>query len=365
MQPEMDTRFTHPHRARDFVVSMVVMLAILISLDVAHRVSQTSEQIDKSMHFQAKRAVFESPKKRDIVVVGSSVIGEGLNPDAVSARVKEVTGRTMTTFNFGTPAGSFIAAAFVADSIVQRPRNLRPSIFVVTVSPMEFSCCPQVETPSNVKYTPIIRLSDIVPMAMAAPTFDEKCAVVGLGLSRLMATRASVRRALLDFQGPDGPITFPENGGGGGFGAVDPATQDHHAKSRAASYRSFMMKPRTIDKEFTISYFRSIVHRLNAAGVEVAFVGGPQARQMDVLDGPDSIYPEYIETAEALGKELGIGFVNMRAFDGLENTDFVDGDHLNSGGAVKFAKALADRVVIPIVRRKLGADLVAPPAGSQ
>jgi hypothetical protein len=93
-----------------------------------------------------------------------------------------------------------------------------------------------------------------------------------------------------------------------------------------------------------------MVARLARAGVKCAMVGNPQAPQLAALNGPESIYPEYAAYLPELGKELGIGFTNFRDMEGLGAADFVDGDHLNSGGSAKYSRKLAEEVIVPMMK---------------
>jgi hypothetical protein len=342
-------------------MSLGVALAVLLGIDQMYRATPMSAAIDKHDWVPVKRAqLLATPA--DIVVAGSSVIGEGMNPAAVSERIQSQTGQTLSVYNFGMGAGSFAGYLFVANAILEIPKEQRPRMFIVALSPMEFSCCPQVEVPSSAKWSTGIRLRDLPGLLRAVATFEEASADITLATFRLLATRSYVLASLFDRRGVDPPNNWGKNGGGGGIGPVDPGTQDARARGRAAAYRPTMMKPKSCDREVSASYLRSMTHRLHAEGIDVAFIGAHQARQMDVLDGPDSIYPEYEQFVTELGRELGTGFENFRATDELTNADFVDGDHLNAGGAVKFSRMLADRVIIPRLRedRAGGVNMAGP-----
>jgi hypothetical protein len=92
-----------------------------------------------------------------------------------------------------------------------------------------------------------------------------------------------------------------------------------------------------------------MVSRLRAGGVKVAFIGNPQAPQMAVLDGPDSIYPEFEVYLRELAASMNVSFTSMREMEGVTASDFVDGDHLDRNGSVKFSNKLADEVLLKLI----------------
>jgi hypothetical protein len=184
-------------------------------------------------------------------------------------------------------------------------------------------------------------------LLLVAPSLEEALADVTLGSLRLQATRSNVLAMTLDQKGIENPISVSDDGGGGEIAPIEPQKQEERAKGRADAYRPTMMKPRTVDRVVTRKFLTSITQRLEDAGVKVAWIGAPQASQLDGLDGPESIYPEYEAFVRELAAQLGVEFHDMRHVGGVTNVDFIDADHLSRDGAVKFSRALAEQVVLP------------------
>lgn len=333
---------------RDFLTSWACLLVVLAIADGIFRDSRFSKRVDDGSWIPTKRKVLMQ-SNADIVVVGSSVIAEGMNPTAVTNRIKEKTGKTLHVFNFGVSAGSYASDFLIADTVLQMPAETRPRYFVMSMSPMEFSCCPQVEVPTHTKWAGAIRLGELGGLLWNAPTFEEFSNTVLVGTFRLLAVRPTVIESLTDLKEPWNGATWPPDGGGGNIPPVDPATQNDRATHRMESFKPYMLKPKKVDRDVAPSYLRAIVRRLSAGGVHVAFIGAPQAPQLEELDGPDSIFPEYDELVRALAKELDVPYASFRQMSDVKASDFADGDHLNSGGSVKFSSHLADEVIVPMM----------------
>lgn len=333
---------------REFLTSWLCLLVVMSIADGIFRDSRLSKRIDDGNWIPTKRReLFKSGG--DVVVVGSSAIAEGMTPGVVSARIKEKTGKTIRVFNFGVSAGSYAGDYLIADSVLQMPPEVRPRYFVISMSPMEFSCCPQVEVPTHTKWAGAIRLNEMPGLLWNAPTFEEFSNTVLMGTFRMLAVRPALLESLSELKQPWDGATWPPDGGGGMIPQVDPATQNDRATHRAESFKPYMLKPKTVDHHVAPSYLRSIVKRLAAGGVHTAFIGAPQAPQLDVLDGPDSIFPEYDELVRSLAKELDVPYASFRQMPDIGTTDFADGDHLCSIGSQKFSRHLADEIIIPMM----------------
>jgi hypothetical protein len=334
---------------RDFAIASACALLVLLFADASLRDSNFSRSLDMSASIPVK-AKLMAASRFDIVVAGSSVIAEGVNPTILSDRIHELTGQKLKVFNAGVSAGGFDADFLTADHIVELPPERRPLFFIFSVSPMEFSCCPHTELPTEDKWGAALRVNDLGPLLEAAPSFEEVAKDLTLTSFRSLAIRSNVLAALFDRQSPGDPWKPPADGGGGTIGAVDAATQNARATHRAQAFAAQMMKPRYIDRWLPARFISTMVARLARAGVKTAMIGNPQAPQLAVLNGPDSIYPEYAEYLPKLGKELGSGFTNFRDMEGLGAADFVDGDHLNSGGSAKYSRKLAEEVIVPMMK---------------
>lgn len=333
---------------RDFAIALLTMMTVLVGGDGMFRDSRFSRSVDRGSWMPVKRALL-AKSGADIVVVGSSVIAEGMSPTAVSARLLERTGKTFKVFNGGVSAGGFAADFLTADTVLEIPREARPKYFVVSFSPTEFSCCPQLEIASDTKWANTLRLPDLLPLLSAAPTFEEGANDLVLTAFRLLAIRPNVIAMITELTPAPPVATWPADGGGGGIPPVDASTQDFRARHRAESFKSMMLKPKTVDRVTPRAYLTRMVSRLRAGGVKVAFIGNPQAPQMAVLDGPDSIYPEFEVYLRELAASMNVSFTSMREMEGVTASDFVDGDHLDRNGSVKFSNKLADEVLLKLI----------------
>ena len=46
---------------------------------------------------------------------------------------------------------------------------------------------------------------------------------------------------------------------------------------------------------------------------------------------------------------MNVSFTSMREMEGVTASDFVDGDHLDRNGSVKFSNKLADEVLLKLI----------------
>jgi hypothetical protein len=331
----------------DFLVSLFVMAAVFVAAELLYRGSVVEQRLRKgSNHITAKAVEYET-LGGDIVVTGDSRMYHAISPQVMQDSLQELKGKTYTTFNFGIPSGTVPMFLMAANEAVQH--KPRPRVFILGVTPALFSCCDAVgaaNIQSGMRWT-------------AAPSFvraawytnvEDAGASVFYGASHLLAMRTELNTAVHDLTLP-AEIKFQNRGYVSMGNRVPAATQEVRAKGRAGAYAELMDKSKGIEMRPTPGrYLSEAIRILKRAGINVIVMGTPQARQLDWYHDEKHTYFEYINEVKRVTQMHGVPFVDLNAPPGIENTDFMDGDHLTEPGTIVFTKYVAEHVVAPFLQ---------------
>lgn len=330
---------------KPFLVAFTVMVAVLFSAELMFRDSQLLKKIPKGYHLSAKQEEYRKIGG-DIVVTGDSRMFHGVVPSAMAETLKQKTGKSYQLYNMGIPSGTtpiFLIAAHEAAR--HKPP---PKAFVIGVTPALFSCCDMV-TSLHVSAGITPENSVLLAKANLLPNTEEAGNSIAYGASRLLQFRTDVVNAVKDGTIPP-PVAFQDHGWISMGPRLSAVTQDTRAKGRAIAYADLMEKSKGITvRKPPSNYVREAVEVLQRAGVKVAIIGTPQSRQLDWYHDNAHTYYEYIAAVQAIADETHVPFVDLNSFPGLENIDFVDGDHLSEPGAVKFTNYLSATVLAPLL----------------
>ena len=338
-----------PQGPASFLVSAAVLALALSAGELAYRRSTLPAAIAPTDTYQTKVADYARAGGADVVVVGSSRVYHGANTPLLSELATRAVGRPVSVYNFGVPAGDLPGYLLTVEDVL-RPGLKRPTLFVFGMSPIEWTCCPTTSEPSSAKWVSAVRPRHALGLFLAASDPEEAFTDLTVGLFQSYGARTHVLNQVLRGAAPQGRAD-PGRLGWVSFGwSVDPYTQNVRATGRAEAYRPNFYPPKRFDRGASMRYFARAMARLEGAGVKVAIVGTPQARQLDRNNDSAGYYPEYVAALEAEARAHGTEFVNFNDFPGLANSDFGDGDHLLEGGSVKFSRALSERVVVPSLR---------------
>ncbi len=330
---------------KGFLLAIGTMLVVLCSVDLTFRYSPLAQRLDAESLFNTKLAGYVKSEPA-IVFAGDSRIYHGVSPDAVSAVVVAETGKKLVTYNYGLPFGHACTMLLFADRVVELRRHL-PRVVVLAPSPIMWSS-PTV-VPSDVYFASAIRLSDVVPLVLAASSPEETFADVSFGLFKLEALRTQVLAVLSEPRAPGAPGDIGVRGWVSLGERVDAATQDTRARGRANGYTPGLHSNNGKASAVADRYLRAAIKTLQRSGIRVALIGAPQARQLDINHDGASIYADYVEHLTAIAREFSIPFMDMNAPPVVDNVDFEDGDHLSEPGATKFSWYVAHNIVSPLV----------------
>lgn len=329
-----------------FLTAFVVMLALLAVPELFYRDSVVDQRLRKGSNYvTAKRAEYET-LGGDIVVTGDSRMYHAINPQVMQDTLQELKGKTYTTFNYGVPSGTTPIFLMVAHEAARHKPP--PRVFILGVTPALFSCCDAVTTAGT---QPGVRWSAVPGFVKAAwwQSPEDAGAAVFYGASRLMAQRTELATAVHDLTLP-ALIQFHHRGYWSMGGRVSPATQDVRAKGRAGAYAELMDKSKGVTlRPMPGRYLAEAIDQLKRAGVSVVVMGTPQARQLDWYHDEQHTYPEYIREVKRVTAERGVAFIDMNNPPGVDNTDFMDGDHLSEPGSTAFTKHVAGAIVAPLL----------------
>lgn len=327
-----------------FLVSCLVAIAVLVTVEVCYRDSPIDLELRKGLgHISAKELEY-AELGGDIVTTGNSRMYHAIRPTTIQQTLQRLKGKTYTTYNFGLPSGTSPMFLMVANEAARHKPP--PRVFIIGVTPVLSSCCDELGWAG----APLGMNWPVVPLFVKAAWWsnpEDAGLAVFLGASRLLSGRteliASVQAVRL---GP--PIQFHDRGYYSLGGRVHPDAQDIRAKGRAVPYADAMDKSKGAKIRVTAHrYLAESIRVLKRAGVKVILMGAPQARQLDWYHDEKHTYPEYLAEMKKLSDTYGVPFVDMNHPPVIENTDFVDGDHLTDPGAELFSSYLAEQVIAP------------------
>lgn len=330
-----------------FLVSIIVGIAVLASVEVFFRGSLIDQKLKKDSNYISAKALDYETLGGDIVVTGDSRMFHAVVPHVMQQVLQEKKGQTYTTYNFGVPSGTTPTFLMVANEAVHH--KPRPKVFIIGLNPPSFSCC---DTVSTVGTSAGVHWN-VVPWLVRATWRDspeEAGASVAYGASRLLASRAELAYAVSIFSLPTPQLVFQERGWISLGGRVNPDTQNVRAVGRAGAYAELMDKSKGAKLKPMASRFLTLtLEMLKRAGITPVVIGAPQARQLDWFHDAAHTYFEYLNEVKRITSEQDVLFVDLNAPPGIESTDFTDGDHLSEPGATIFTKYLGAEVVAPLL----------------
>jgi len=332
-----------------FMVSLVVCALALAAGETMYRRSTLPAAIRPTDVYMAKVDDYTRRGGADVVVVGSSRIYHGANAPMLSQLATDALGKSTTVYNMGVPAGDLPGYVLTVEDVLRKGLK-KPSLFVFGMSPIEWTCCPATSLPSSAKWVSAIRPRHAWALFSSASDGDEAFTDLTIGLFQSYGARTHVLNEVRYGKRPEG-FAGTGNLGWVSFGwPIDPASQNARATGRAEAYRPNFYAPKHFDRAGTHRYFVRAMERLEAAGVRIAIIGTPQARQLDRNNDAAGYYPEYVRYLTEQAAAHGTVFVNFNDFPGLTNADFGDGDHLVEPGAAKFSRLLAAHVIVPALQ---------------
>ena len=337
--------------ALSFMVSVATFALALVVGEVAYRKSTLPAGVLVTETYPVKIADYTQHGGADVVIVGSSRIYHGAKAPLIAQLASTAMGKPITVYNMGIPSGDVPGYVLTVDDVLRKNQKKKPSLFVFGMSPIEWMCCPATSLPSSPRWVTSVRLHHAPALLASASDPEEAFTDLTVGLFQSYGARSHVLNQVLRDQPPPSWRGNPGQYGWVSFGwAVDPGTQNARAIGRAGGYAPYFFPPMHFDREGTHRYFMYAMERLESAGVKVAIIGTPQARQLDSNNVPTGYYPEYVKYLTEKAHEHGTEFVNFNDFPGLANGDFADGDHLVEMGAEKFSRLLTAHVIVPALR---------------
>lgn len=332
-----------------FFLALAVLAIALGIGEARYRRSKLPKAIVASDTYQTKVGDYTRLGGADVVLVGSSRIYHGAHVPLLEELTSRSLGKPISAYNFGVPAGDLPGYRLIVEDVL-RPGLKKPTLFVFGMSPIEWTCCPATSVPSSAKWITGIRPRHGFELFSSASDPEEAFTDLTVSLFQSYGARTYVLNELLRDTPPQG-VANAGNHGWVSFGwSVDAQTQNVRATGRAEAYRPNFYPPKHFDLRGSHRYLTTALDRLESAGVKVAIIGTPQARQLDRNNDATSYYPEYVEYMKKTAEAHGTAFVNFNDFSGLTNADFADGDHLLEPGARKFTQLLSTRVVEPALK---------------
>jgi hypothetical protein len=343
-QPEPDSESPVEAGASNFLVSLLVMLALLVTAELFYRGSVVDQKMRKGVNYVTAKADAYATLGGDVVWTGDSRMYHAINPAVLTETLQAVKGKSYTAFDFGIPSGTTPIFLMIANEAARHKPP--PRVFILGVTPALFSCCDQLGSSG----TQFGATWSVTPRFVRAAWYtkpEDAGMSVFIGASHLLAGRSEIAHAVHEVTLP-APIKFHDRGYWSMGNRVSPAVQDVRAKGRAGAYAELMDKSKGAKLLPTPGrYLGEAIDVLQRAGVNVIVMGTPQARQLDWYHDEAHTYFEYLREVKRVAAKHGVPFVDMNAPPGIESTDFMDGDHLSEPGAVVFTKYVGAEIIAP------------------
>lgn len=299
-----------------------------------------------SRHYQLghKLALMDSAIKEngpvDCIMVGSSMVDTGFDPDAFRSGYNAITGRNIHCFNFGIDASSAASTAALVRILVE---DYRPALLIVGTDPRDYAVPSQDRDPSVILSTPWVNYR------------QGQFTIDGWLLDHFYLYRYRQhlgRLARLDFEGtlvshtknnfeilPDGFTPF----------------------SKVSTYINDPPAPE--DESFEVRYYTRIFssyHLLNenVAALEAMMAYNRIETQVIVVEMPVSDglyyffgngtadYNRFVDGVTKLAALHDVPFWRTEPLDSIPDNGWLDYSHLNTTGAEIFSVWLGQEVGI-------------------
>ena len=287
-----------------------------LSGDVAHldRMAEIVETLDRAPGVE-------------VLFVGNSLIGEGLDPEALAAALSDSIQAPVGVEVIRPDGSTPLEWYYLLDRYVFDTGRL-PDLLVVPFGPGHLFDREGREA--------VLRLAahhvatDEIPELLAddLPGFEARSQFALARLSRAFALRDRVQPRVLDLLIPDyrelAPLILRAGEGAGGEIAGGDAGGSGAARAR------------------TLDEMRRLQRRADAAGVPVLYLAMPESRQWEIS-------PE----VRALVAGRTPALLDFRAALALPPERFYDGQHMDANGRERFTQRLSTEM-LPTVRRLVG-----------
>jgi hypothetical protein len=326
-------------------------VATLLAGEVAMRASGLARRMREENSYIQKA---DSYRGADVVMTGDSRILHGFDPRTAEGVLQSHLGQPVSVFNAGMSGAPPMAQlAWVRRFLSTQPR---PRLVLMGISPYMFSS-KIVRAQARESLHTLWRIQDLPAALRAGAGPEELSTIFANDLSEAFRFRARVVDVVLRRQ-TLGKSHDGDNGGFVAFGTVPPAAQDARARGRGMAYRTELWPPATFGNEH-MRYFEEALRSLKAANIPVIVVNTPSASQVNLAYGPRSLYPRHIEWLKATAAKYGARYFDAQHVPVLQDSDFVDGDHLSGPGAAKLTEYMAEQAMVPALRTPM--DVVTAP----
>ena len=293
----------------------------------------------------------ESPGRPLVLVLGTSRTQNAFDPAAMG--FPEERGSPLV-FNFGQTGSPPLKVLLTLSRIIDS--GIRPSAVVVEVMPVWLG----TDGPAEVQ------LHDSVPRLSAGDLrrLTPYCADPTVLRSRWLGARMApwhVQRVVLmshwlprwlrwgeridgqwDGMEPDGFVPYPHQFANPQHRAVATA---HARREYAGAFDGFRLA------DGSVRALYDLVARCRAEQISVAFVEPPVGRMFRDWFHP-GVWASGVERFHALAHDLGVE--RFPPFEGLVDSDFIDGHHMLKNGAERYSRWLADMHLKPwLVRERV------------
>jgi hypothetical protein len=348
MQPLPPTRPTAgPARHRQAAWMAVAVLVLGVAgLEGGFRRSRLAKALAAESLYIRKGRTFAASPGADIGMTGDSRILHGFSPAVAADLLEEERGERPHVYNAGLSGAPPMAQLAWVRRFLSHPKR-RAKLVVMGISPYMFSSR-IAWNPSRESLTTLWRLQDLGAAVRAGAGFEELSALIVSNLFEAVRLRPQVVQTVFEGRVPGGAADTGENGYVR-IASVDPSTQAARAHHRGLAYRTEMWKPEAHFGNEQMGYFQEALRELREAGVPTLVINTPSASQVEVAYGPHSIYEEHLAWVKAQAERYGARFADLKQVPGLQDSDFVDGDHLSGAGAVKFTEYLTREHLLPML----------------
>ncbi|SEM39624.1 hypothetical protein SAMN05444354_11629 [Stigmatella aurantiaca] len=343
--PELPSAGPARHRWAAGVAVAVLVLGV-VGLDAGFRRSRLAKALAAESLYIHKGRTFDASPGADIGMTGDSRILHGFFPAVAADLLEEERGERLRVYNAGLSGAPPMAQLAWVRRFLSHPER-RAKLVVMGISPYMFSSRIAWH-PSRESLTTLWRLQDLVAAVRAGAGFEELSTITVSNLFEAVRLRPQVVQGVFHGRMP-GSAADPGEDGYVRIASVDPYTQAARAQHRGMGYRTEMWKPEAHFGNEQMGYFEEALRELREEGIPTLIINTPSASQVEVAYGPNSLYDEHLAWVKAKAEQYGAKFADLKRVPGLQDADFVDGDHLSVAGAVKFTEYLTREHLLPML----------------
>lgn len=307
-----------------FLINILVFVSAFLIMDrLIYLYLQAVRPSDYEIFLESKKEFFKSPPDIDLLIIGDSHIADALDPRLLEkcAAIK--------SYNLGVYHTSPFENYFITKAAIKQ-LDQKPNVVVLGTNPVMFE-----QKLSKGRYTPLILKNNFelvvnsekgFDVGFFLKTFQEKYLFKFI-LNKLKGQKYKPTREVIDVY--MGHLKF-------------------YNQSENVEWSDFERQKELLINEKQIQYFTKTIEHLQSQNIEVILVNPPiWSKELNAISNTQS-FIAFNEVLKRMRDDYSVEVYNPDfniLNKELMKSDFLNTQHLNYNGSLKFTKAFCDHLI--------------------